>query len=228
VYRGQSPTSVRIIEVVRSPSGYRVILSGVRTEVLTVRDYARRPRLTWRDAWAQSRSHDLSTISTWVYVRATVTLGGLRALAPGLLAAVVGVGVIVAAAFGASVLATTATGTTSRAWLIILLSVVLSQVIGSVQGRKLPRRIVIAADIRVASTPPGVQITEVEVKSVEASTLARRMIHGGFIYVETTYYRGGDTATLRAYFDRAEGHGHEQAAEVLGATWHRLGSIYEL
>jgi hypothetical protein len=38
---------------------------------------------------------------------------------------------IVAAAFGAALLATAATGITSRAWLIILLSVVLSQIVGS-------------------------------------------------------------------------------------------------
>ncbi|MCW2984422.1 MAG: hypothetical protein JWR63_1992 [Conexibacter sp.] len=152
----------------------------------------------------------------------------MRALAPALLASGLGLALIIGAAFGASVLATTATGTTSGAWLIILLSVVLSQVISAVQGRKLPRRAVIAASCRVESTPPGVQITEVEVKSREASALAALLLAHGFLYVETTYYRGEDVATLRAYFDRARGHGHAQAAQALGTSWHQLGNIYEL
>jgi small-conductance mechanosensitive channel len=157
-----------------------------------------------------------------------MTLGGLRALAPALLVYATGVAMIVAAAFGASVLATAATGTVSRAWLIILLSVVLSQVIGSVQARKLPRRAVIAASERVRSTPPGVQITDIEVCADRASALAAALLAHGFLYVETTYYRDDKLATLSAYFDRGHGHGHELAAQALGTAWHRLGNIYEL
>jgi hypothetical protein len=199
----------------------------VRPEVLTVRDHGRRPRLTWRHAWAEARNHDLSTIGTWTYAKDAVTLGGISALVPALLVSGFGLALIVAGAFGASVLATTANGTTSRAWLIILLSVVLAQIIDAVKGRKLPRRAVIAASTRVESTPPGVQITDVEVKSTEATALARQLLDHGFLYVETTYYRTGDTATLRAYFDRARGHGHEQAARALGRSWHLLGNIHE-
>lgn len=135
---------------------------------------------------------------------------------------------IVAAAFGAALLATAATGITSRAWLIILLSVVLSQIVGSVQARKLPRRTVIAASERVRSTRPGVQITDIEVHADEASALAAVLVAHGFLYVETTYYRRDRFATLSAYFNREQGHGHELAAEALGTAWHRLGNIYEL
>ncbi len=105
-----------------------------------------------------------------------MTLGGFRALAPALLLSAIGVLLIVAAAFGAALLATAATGITSRAWLIILLSVVLSQIVGSVQARKLPRRTVIAASERVRSTPPGVQITDIEVHADEASALATVLV----------------------------------------------------
>jgi small-conductance mechanosensitive channel len=181
-----------------------------------------------RDAWAASRGHDLSTSSFWTYARRTVALGGVRALVPALLVSGLGIALIVAASFGASVIATTATGTTSRAGLIILLSVILSQVIGAVQGRKAPRRAVIAACLRVESTPHGVQITEIEVRSREGSALAALLLTHGFVYVETTYYRGEDLATLSAYFDRERGHGHQLAAQALGTSWHRLGTIYEL
>jgi small-conductance mechanosensitive channel len=209
-------------------SDCRAILEGVRTAVLTVRDFSRRPHLTWRDAWAQSRNHDLSTFSTWAYVRETKKLGGLRALTPALLVSALGVVLIIAAAFGASVLATAATGPTAHAWLIILLSVVLAQVIGSVQARKLPRRTVIAANERVRSTPPGVQITDIEVYAEQAPALAAVLLANDFLYVEITYYRNDRFATLSAYFMRDKGHGHELVARALGSVWHRVGNIYEL
>jgi hypothetical protein len=148
--------------------------------------------------------------------------------APALLASALGVVLIIAAAFAASVLATAATGTTARAWLIILLSGVLSQAIGSVQARKLPHRAVIAANERVRSTPPGVQITDIEVHADQAPTLAAVLLAHGFLHVETTYYRNDRPATLSAYFMRNQGHGHELAGKALGSAWHRLGNIYEL
>jgi hypothetical protein len=133
-----------------------------------------------------------------------------------------------AAAFGAALLATTATGTTSRAWLVILVSVVLSQLVDAAQGRKLPRRAIVAANERVRSSPPGVQIVEIEVNAEEASALAKALSSHGFLYVEITYYRDDPLATLSAHFRREQGHGHELASEALGAAWHRLANIYEL
>jgi hypothetical protein len=137
----------------------------------------------------------------------------------------VGVALIVAAAFGAAVVAAQANGITSRTWTIVLLSVLLSQAITFVQGRKLPRRAVIAALERVETMPAGVHRTSIVVRASEAGRLSAALLAHGFLHVEQVYYRNADTATLVAYVDREKGHAHMQAAPALGSAWHELGAI---
>lgn len=197
---------------------------GEREIALVIRDHARRPRQPWRAAWVASRHHDLSTISTWQYARDAREFGGLQTVGPALLVYVAGGVLAIALAFGAAALANRANGTTSSA-LLILGSVVLSRIISMVDGRKLPRRAVIAAYERAASLPPGVHRTWIEVRADDATRLSSALRAHGFLYTEQIYYREGETATLVAEADPSRGHIHEQAADALGSAWHRLGNI---
>lgn len=74
--------------------------------VVVDRNPRTRPRWRWSDAWAESRNHDLSTISTWRYARETIAHGGLRSLAIPLLADAALALVVIGVAFLAAVLAT--------------------------------------------------------------------------------------------------------------------------
>lgn len=184
-----------------------------------------RPRQTWHQAWAQSNNHSLSTWSTRYYARETVRYGGWRSLAPALAAHAAIALALLAAAFGAAVLAAEASGTRSRALLVIASSVVLAQMINMLQSRRLGRRLIIAASIRAEDLPPGYAVARVEVRATEAADAKTALLAAPITHVEITYYRDSPFATVDAYFPSSAGHGVDLAAQALGTTWHVVRTI---
>ncbi len=189
--------------------------------VLVDRDVRTRPRISWRDAWASSPSQDLSRLRVWSYARGAVRYGGLPAVMPAALACLVLTGVFLAVAFGAAALAASAHGSTTQAALILLASVVLSQVLTAAQNRRLARRLFIAAETRVSATPRGWAIAWVTVPAHMAARIKGVLLGGPFCHVETTYYRNATEAELAAYYRLAPNHDpatEAQHAEDLLAT----------
>ena len=201
--------------------------------VLVDRDVRTRPRTSWREAWASSRNHDLSTISAWSYARETVDHGGLLAVAPAALTWLVLTALFLGAAFGAAVLAASAHGSTTRAALILLASVVLSQVLTTAQNRRLARRLFIVANERVADAPSGWAIAHVRMPTREAPGAKAMLLAGPFLHVETTYYRNASEAEVAAYYRLTSAHDPTSAAphaglllaDALGGTPHPLRSV---
>jgi len=201
--------------------------------VLVDRDVATRPRMSWREAWATSRGHDLSTISAWAYARESVEHGGLRAVAPAVLTWLLLTGLFLALAFGAAVLAASAQGSTKRAVLILLASVVLSQVLTAAQNRRLARRLFIVTNVRVSDTPSGWGIAFVKVRTRSALHAKSALLGTVFRHVETTYVHDASEAELTAYYrikrthDPANASNHVEVllADALGAMPYVLTAV---
>jgi hypothetical protein len=172
--------------------------------VLVDRDIRTRPRLTWRQAWATSRNSALSTISLLSYARETVEYGGLRAIAPPVIASIVLTAVFLGIAFGAAMLAGAAQGSTRRAALILLASVVLSQVLTFTENRRLARRLFIVANDRVVATPGGWAIAFLQVSAKTAPRAKGALLGDVFRHVEVTYYRDAKDAEIAAYYRRGK------------------------
>jgi hypothetical protein len=171
-----------------------------RFVVLVDRDPHRRPRSRWRAAWSAARAHDLSTLSTWSYLRDAMTFGGCRAVAWPVLACALLIALFVGGASVAAVVAGSASGSTQRALGLIGASVVLSEVLTAIQQRRPARRLLIAAAVRVTDLPEGWAVAWIDVPSAKAAETRRRLLDGSFEYVETTYYRGDESATVAAYY----------------------------
>jgi hypothetical protein len=168
--------------------------------VLVDHDVRTRPRMPWREAWATSRGHDLSTISAWSYARETVTHGGWLAVVPPVVVSLILAALFLAVGFGAAVLAASAHGSTTRAALILLASVVLSQVLSVAQNRQLGRRLFIVANVRVSDTPSGWAIAFVRVPTRTAPRAKSALLGAAFRHVETTYLHDASEAELAAYY----------------------------
>lgn len=205
--------------------------------VLVDNDIRTRPRLTWREAWATSRNSALSTISLLSYARETVEYGGLRAVAPPVIASIALTAVFLGIAFGAAMLAGAAQGSTKRAALILLASVVLSQVLTVTQNRRLARRLFIVANDRVVATPGGWGIAWIQVPTKTAPRAKSALLGNVFPHVEVTYYRDAKDAEIAAYYKRGKPtppgqpateerkHAEKLVADALGAMPYVMGNL---
>lgn len=202
----------------------RQIVSDVpldRQVVLVDRNTRRRPRSSWREAWAESRGHDLSTSSTWSYARDTIAYGGVSALVVPVVLGAVALALLVGVAFGAALLAGGGgTGSTMRGALLILASVLVSQVLTAARVGRRARRVFITASLRVMELPPRWGFATLRVASPDATEAKRALLGGAFEYVEVTYFRDRDYAELAAYFRvvATTPHGEALVAAALGAS----------
>jgi hypothetical protein len=138
-----------------------------------------------------------------------------------------------AVALGAATLAASAHGSTKQAALILLASVVLSQVLTAAQNRRLARRLFIVAEIRVSATPSGWAIAWVTVPAQMAARIKGVLLGGPFRHVETTYYRNATEAELAAYYRLAPNHdpateaqhAENLLAQALGDMPHALHGV---
>jgi hypothetical protein len=195
--------------------------------VLVDRDARRRPRSSWRAAWSDAKGHALSTLSTWSYVRDAVTLGGWKAVAlPTIVCALV-TAALLSAAFAAAVIASATHGSTGQALAVIGGSVLVSQLVTAIQNRRLGRRLFIVAAVRVDALPDGWAIAWIDVPAATAPEAKAALLRGAFLYVEVTYFRHGENATLAAYYRLGEEHEHALTlvSDALGPNPHTLKTV---
>jgi hypothetical protein len=197
-----------------------------REVVLVDRDARSRPRSSWTSARALAEGHALSTLSIWSYARDTVRFGGLPAALPAATALIALTGAFLAVGYAAALLAASADEATTRAVLLVFGSVALSQALSAIQSRRPARRLFIVSALRVSELPEGWGIAWIEAPSYDASETRRVLMDAGFPYVEVTYYRHADTATLGAYYRLQEPSVHAAilVADAIGSRPHKLRS----